>query len=350
MHWLGGMGILALAVALLPLLGVGGFQLFKAETPGPEKLKMTPKIAATAKILWLMYLGLTCAQTILLMGAGMNFPDALSHAFSTAASGGFSTKTLSIGYYKSAAIEMICAIFMILATINFTLYYYLFTGKFREVIQNTELKVYLSIIAIASLALACINLPFSDSFAAAAESAFFHTACVISTTGFAAADFSAWLPAGQLIIVSLLLVGGTSGSTAGGVKVIRWTVLFKQIANQMRMLLHPHGIFTIRINKRAGRDDIVYSVTAFMFLYALLAALTAFIAALDGADLLTAISGSLALLGNAGPGLGSVGPLGSYAFFSSPVKLWFCFVMLAGRLELYTLLMLCLPSFWSRHE
>ena len=350
MHWLGGMGILALAVALLPLLGIGGFQLFKAETPGPEKIKMTPKIATTAKILWLLYLGFTAAQTLLLMLAGMNFPDALSHAFSTAASGGFSTKTLSIGYFQSGTIEMICAVFMILATINFSMYYYVLTGKFREALQNTETKAYLGIIAAASLMLAAIQLPAAGSFARALRSAFFHTASVISTTGFASDDFAAWLPAGQIIILTLLLIGGASGSTAGGVKVIRWIVLFKQMKNQMQKLLHPHGVFTIRINKRTGRHDIVYSVIAFMFLYAALAALTAFAAALDGADIFTAITGALALLGNAGPGLGRVGPLGSYAFFSNPAKLWFCFVMLAGRLELYTLIMLCVPSFWRKNN
>jgi trk system potassium uptake protein TrkH len=149
------------------------------------------------------------------------------------------------------------------------------------------------------------------------------------------------------VILALLLIGGASGSTAGGVKVIRGVVLFKQIRSQIRMLLHPHGIAAIRINKRPGRRDIMYSVTAFMFVYALLAAATAFVAALDGADVLSSISGSLALIGNTGPGLGTVGPLGSYGFFSAPAKIWFCFVMLAGRLELYTLLMLCFPSFWK---
>jgi trk system potassium uptake protein TrkH len=350
MHWLGGMGILALAVALLPLLGIGGFQLFKAETPGPEKVKMTPKIATTAKILWLMYVGWTAAQTVLLMLAGMNFPDALAHSFSTAGSGGFSTKTMSIGHFQSAAVEIICAVFMIFATINFTMYYLVFTGKFREALQNTETKAYLGIIALATVCLALIQQPHFGSFSNSLRSSFFHTASIISTTGFASDDFAQWFPASQIIIIALLLTGGSSGSTAGGVKVIRWVVLFKQVKNHLRTLLHPHGVFSVRINKRAGRSDIVYSVMAFMFLYAALTLLTAFIAALDGADIFTAITGSLALIGNAGPGLGRVGPYGSYDFFSSPAKLWFCFVMLAGRLELYTLIMLCVPSFWKKRE
>jgi trk system potassium uptake protein TrkH len=309
---------------------------------------MTPKIATTAKILWLIYLGFTAAQTVLLMLAGMNFPDALAHSFSTAASGGFSTKTLSIGYYNSTAVEMICAVFMILATINFTLYFFVFTGKIREALQNTEVKAYLVIIAVASFFLAFVNRPYFDSFAQSLESSFFHTASVISTTGFSSTDFAAWLPGAQMVIFALLLIGGTSGSTAGGVKVIRWTVLFKQVHNQIRALLHPHGVFTVQINKRAGRRDIVYSVTAFMFLYAALAALTAFIAALDGADVVTAVTAALALIGNEGPGLGKVGPLENFAFFSAPVKFFFCAVMLAGRLELYTLIVLCLPSFWRK--
>jgi trk system potassium uptake protein TrkH len=349
MHWLGGMGILALAVALLPLLGIGGFQLIKTETPGPEKLKMTPKIAVTAKILWLLYISFTVIQTLLLLLAGMNFPDALAHAFSTIASGGFSTRTLSLGYYESRTIETICAVFMILATINFTEFYYILTGKFREALRHTETRAYLWIIAAATVFLTLAELPEFDSLSRAAHSAFFHVACVISTTGFAALDFAAWLPAGQMVILALLLVGGSSGSTAGGVKVIRWVTLFKQIGNQVRGLIHPHGIFTIRLNKRVGRKDIIYSVASFMFIYAVLAAATAFAAALDGADLLTAISSGLALVGNAGPGLGRVGPYGNYGFFSGPVKVWFSFAMLAGRLELYTLLVLCLPSFWKKY-
>jgi trk system potassium uptake protein TrkH len=242
---------------------------------------------------------------------------------------------------------MICAVFMILVTINFTMFFFILTGKSREVLQNTETKAYLGIIAAATILLTLIELPTFGSIGKSAETAFFHTASVISTTGFASEDYAQWFPAAQTVILVLLLIGGASGSTAGGVKVIRWVVLFKQIRNQIRMLLHPHGIITIRINKRVGRQDIIYSVTAFMLVYALLAALTAFIAALDGADVISSISGSLALIGNAGPGLGTVGPLGNYGSFSAPAKIWFCFAMLAGRLELYTLLMLCFPSFWK---
>ncbi|AEE17835.1 cation transporter [Treponema brennaborense DSM 12168] len=348
MHWLGGMGIVALTVALLPLLGVGGFQLIKAETTGPEKGKVTPKIATTAKILWFIYAGFTVIQTVLLKLAGMTWTDALAHTFSTLGTGGFSTKNQSIAYYQSASVEWICTIFMILAGVNFSLYYYAILGKFDDIRHNSELKAYLAIIGVSTAAITPFILAGSDSVGDAVRTAAFQVASIISTTGYSSADFNLWLPGAQLVIVLLMFIGGCSGSTGGGVKVVRWVILSKQMSNEVRKMLHPHGVFSIRLNGRSGRKDVVFSVAAFLFLYLLLVFITAYIAALDGTDVLSAVTASLAMVGNIGPGLGKVGPVANYGFFADGVKWWFSFAMIAGRLELYTMLIFFMPSFWKK--
>lgn len=348
MHWLGGMGIVALTVALLPMLGVGGFQLIKAETTGPEKGKITPKITMTAKILWFIYAALTAVQTALLMIAGMDFFDALGHTFATLGTGGFSSRNASVGSYASAPIEWICTIFMLLAGVNFSLYYHALTGRAGELLQNTELKVYLLILACATAVVIPFIMPLYGSFSAALRYASFQVVSITTTTGFCTADYSLWHPAAQMILCALMFVGGCSGSTGGSIKVIRWVILGKQMGVEVKRMLHPHGVFNIQLNKRAGRKDVVFTVAAFMFLYLFLVFISAFIAALDGADLLTSISASLAMVGNIGPGFSRVGPVGNYGFFSPFVKYWFSFAMIAGRLELYTMLVFFMPSFWKK--
>jgi len=348
MHWLGGMGIVALTVALLPVLGVGGFQLIKAETTGPEKGKITPKITVTAKILWFIYIALTILQTVLLMCTGMDFFDALGHSFATVGTGGFSSRNSSIGSYGSAAADWICTAFMILAGVNFSLYYRVLAGHGSELLQNTELKAYAAIVAGASLIIVPFIMPLYGSFVAALRYASFHVASIISTTGFSTADYSLWHPAAQAVLCVLMLIGGCSGSTAGGIKVIRWVVLGKQMGVEVKRLLHPHGVFSIQLNKRAGRKDVVYNVAAFTFLYFFILMLTTFVSATDGADLLTSLTASFALVGNVGPGFGNVGPAHNFGFFSDAAKYWFSFAMLAGRLELYTMLIFFMPGFWKK--
>ena len=348
MHLLGGMGIVALTVALLPLLGVGGFQLIKAETTGPEKGKVTPKITTTAKILWLLYVGLTVIQIILLRIAGMNWFDATCHAFSTLGTGGFSTKNTSIAYYNSPAIEWILAIFMILAGVNFSLYYFFVTGKIDEIKHNSELKAYIGVVTVASIGITIFISSIFPSFHDAFRTAVFQVATIISTTGFASANFALWPSSALIFILLLMFVGGCSGSTAGGIKVIRWVVLSKQAENEVKRLLHPHGVFSIQLNGRAGRKDIVFAVAAFVFLYFLLVIITTAVATLSGIDLLSAFTAALAMIGNIGPGLGAVGPVENFSFFADGIKWWFSFIMLAGRLELYTLLVFLMPSFWKK--
>lgn len=346
-QWLGGMGIVALTVALFPILGVGGFQLIKAETTGPEKGKFTPKITTTAKLLWFFYMGMTVLETILLKIAGMDFLDALSHAFSTLGTGGFSTKNQSVAFYNSKSIDIIITIFMFLGSLNFTLYYYVFSRKFREIKNNSELKSFCLICLTAIFLITIIESKEFGGFFKSLRYSSFQVISILSTSGFVTSDYTKWKSGAQFLIFALFLIGGCSGSTAGGVKVIRWTVLAKQLKNEVLRMLHPHGVYTIRLNKQVGRKDVVYSVAAFLFAYILIIFATSFFASLFGIDFRQAISSAISMLGNVGPSFDLVGESSICATFPTTVKWWFCAVMLAGRLELYTIIIYLFPSFWK---
>lgn len=348
MHWLGGMGIVALTVALMPLLGVGGFKLIKAETTGVEKGKVTPKIATTAKILWIIYFSFTIIQTILLKLAGMSWYDALAHTLSTLGTGGFSTKNSGIAHYNSPAIEWICTVFMFLAAINFSLYYYAVTFKFKEIIQNSEFKAFIFIVFATTLGITFFIYKIYNNFGHSFRVALFQTTSIISTTGFSSVNFDLWPAGAKIFLLFLMLIGGCSGSTAGGVKVIRWVVLSKQTTNEVRKMLHPHGVFNVQLNGRVGRKDVVFSVAGFLFLYCFIVAITALVAACNNIDTISSITASMTMVGNVGPGLGAVGPMYNFGFFSPATKWWFSFVMIAGRLELYTILIFFMPSFWKK--
>ncbi len=347
-HWLGGMGIVALTVALFPLLGVGGFQLIKAETTGPEKGKFTPKITNTAKALWTIYILFTCLELVLLKIAGMSFYDALLHSFSTVGTGGFSNRNASIGAYNSVAIDAICTVFMFLAGVNFTLYFYLLTGKFQDIRENTEFKVYVALIFVFVLGITFANLQHYGGFLKSLRFSSFQTATIISTTGFATADYTFWPPLAQAFIFFLFFTGGCSGSTSGGVKIIRWVVFAKQANNEFLKTLHPHGVFSIRLNNRAGRKDIVFNVAAFMTLYLLLLVVTTLFGAAANLDLGTAFTGALSMVGNVGPAYGLLGPSCNYGFLPVALKGWYMFAMLAGRLELYTMIIFFFPEFYKK--
>lgn len=347
-HWLGGMGIVALTVALLPLLGVGGFQLIKAETTGPEKGKVTAKITTTAKILWITYMVLTVLQAVLLKLCGMSVFDAWAHAFATLGTGGFSTMNSSIGSYNSASIDFICTLFMFLAGINFSLYFYGITGKWRDIRTNSELKAYVLLFVISSLAIALCLINNYGSFWHALRYSSFQSIAIMSSTGFATADFTLWPSTAQFFIFLLFFVGGCSGSTGGGFKVIRWVILFKQFNNEVRKLVHPHGVFSLRLNSNPAREELVYSVASFAVLYLLLVLVTMFVGCIGGLDLFTSFTGALSMVGNIGPGFGSLGPSCNYGFLPFFVKLWYCFAMLAGRLELYTMMIFFLPAYWKK--
>ena len=347
-HWIGGMGIVTLTVALLPLLGVGGFQLIKAETTGPEKGKVTARITTTAKILWLIYLGFTAAEAIALKLAGMTFTDAISHAFATLGTGGFSTRNSSIGAYNSTAIDVIIMIFMFLSGINFSLYFYIITGKFRDIGSNSEFKAYLFIV-FALIAAVTISLcGYYGSFGKSLRYSSFQVVSLVTTTGFSTADFMKWPAASQFLLFITFFIGGCSGSTSGGVKVIRWLVLGKQVQNETRKMLHPHGVFAIRLNGRPGRKDIVFNVAAFMVVYFALVLITTFVGCLGHLDVWSAFTGALSMVGNIGPGYALLGPSENFGFLPDFVKYWYSFAMLAGRLELYTMIIFFLPVYWEK--
>jgi trk system potassium uptake protein TrkH len=348
-HWLGGMGIVVLTVAILPALGIGGLQLINAEAPGPTVDKLTPRIAETAKILWLIYMGLTVLQTLLLMFGGMNLFDSLTHTFGTVATGGYSTKNTSVAYYNSAYIDGVITVFMVLAGINFSLHFWLLKGKFVNLLKDSELKGYLAIFGVSTLIVTWDV--FGDSYNSLSESfrfASFQVASILTTTGFATADYEKWPFMSQAVLFMLMFVGGCSGSTGGGIKVLRLITLLKQGFNEMKYLIHPRGVFTLRINRRPVKKDIVYAISGFFFLYILMLLITTFIAASSGADVETSFTSALATLGNIGPGFGSVGPTENFAFYPAYVKWWFSFAMLAGRLELYTVLILFTTVFWKK--
>lgn len=340
-HWLGGMGVIALAVALVPLLGVGGFRLIKAETSGPEKGRITPRIASTAKTLWIIYLALTAAQALLLRFAGLGWFDSVCHAFSTLGTGGFSTRNASIGAFGNPAAEWICVLFMLLASVNFALYYRLFTGKVGELFKDTELRTFIGIVALFVLAVTMAEKADDfGGFLPLLRHSAFQVASIVSTTGFMTSDYASWRPAAQAFLFLLFFVGGCSGSTAGGIKVIRWAVLGKQLRNEMRRITHPREVTTIRINGYSGRDEIVPLVAAFVTLYALLVFATAIAGTFAGLGLLEAISCALSMVGNIGPAFGSFGPTANYSTIPDALKWGFSFAMIAGRLEIFTMLIL----------
>ncbi|MDY7028736.1 MAG: potassium transporter TrkG, partial [Spirochaetota bacterium] len=337
-----------LTVALFPLLGIGGLQLLKAESPGPSVDKITPRINETAKILWIIYLVLTILETALLMFGGMNLFDALTHTFGTLATGGFSPKNSSVGFYSSGYIHVVITIFMYLAGVNFILYYRLIRRDTRSIIRNTEFKVYTAILAAATLLIA-IDLYGStyQTFAESVRYAGFQAASILTTTGYATADFAAWPSVAKITLFALMFIGGCAGSTGGGMKVIRIVTVIKQGMNELRYLIYPRGVFRIHLNQRVVRKDTVYVITGMVSLYMAMLILTSIVVATSGADILTSFSTALVTLGNIGPGFGLVGPTENYAFYPDYVKWFLSVIMMIGRLEIYTVIVLFSPVFWK---
>ena len=348
-HWLGGMGIVVLTVAVLPVLGIKGLQLIVAEAPGTKVDKLTARVTETAKILWVIYFVLTVIVTILLLIGGMPFIDALTHAFSTVSTGGYSIKSSSIAYYNSAYIESVITCFMIICGINFSLHFWMISGNYKDILKNSELKAYLSIFFIATLIITSQILGTNyNSISESIRHAAFQVASIMTTTGFATADYEQWSPLSQTVLFVLMFVGGCSGSTSGGIKVIRLVTLLKQGLSEMKYLIHPRGVFVLRIDGKPVKSDMVYAISGFFFLYILLVIVTTLVVSSANVDLETSFGSALATIGNVGPGLGKVGPNGNYEFLPSYVKCWLSFAMLAGRLELYTVLIIFSRNFWRK--
>jgi|TARA_B110000908_G_scaffold170757_1_gene231274 trk system potassium uptake protein TrkH len=364
-HWLGGMGIIVLAIAILPLLGIGGMQLFSAEAPGTGigGDKIHPRISDTAKRLWMIYVGLTLLETVLLKLAGMSFFDAINNSMSNIASGGFSSKNASIGYWNDVPIiQYIIILFMFLAGTNFILIYFGLTGKFKKIFQDTEFKWYLSFViafvVMVTLVL-YLSVDLSDTgvfhpqiygkFESSFRHALFQVVAIVTTTGFVTGDFISWTPFLTMLFFGIMFMGGSSGSTSGGVKVMRHLILIKNGMLEFRKSLHPNAIFHLRHNNSVVEKPIIIHVLAFFILYLILFIIGAGVLSLLGLDFESAIGGAASSIGNIGPALGTLGPLNS--FDSLPVfgKYWCAFLMLIGRLELFTVLILFTPYFWRDH-
>ncbi len=359
-HWIGGMGIIVLAIAILPFLGIGGIQLFTAEAPGPGGDKLHPRITDTAKRLWLIYVVYTCLETLLLWLAGMSFFDAINHAMSTVSTGGFSTKNSSIAFWNDQPlIQYIISFFMLLAGTNFVLSYFIFTRKFQKIIADEEFKVYLSFIFVFTL-LATVVILNQESIAVLGNSfswtqietsfraALFQVIAVITTTGFVSADFTQWTPFLTVVFFGLMFLGGSSGSTSGGVKVVRHMLMIKSGFLEFKRALHPNAIIQARYNNKTVSDSIAYNILGFFILYMLSFIIGAVGFGSLGINFESAVGLSASTLGNVGPALGDFGPSSTYAALPQSGKLWATFLMLIGRLELFTVLIILTPFFWRK--
>ena len=346
-HWLGGMGIIVLSIAILPLTGVGGTQLYKAEVPGPKLDKIAPRIRQTAITLWGVYILLSAVETALLLAGGLNLHEALCQTFGTMATGGFSTRTDSIAGFHSLYIEAVIVIFMFLAGTNFTLHFHLLRGRPSAYWKSEEFRFYVIILAGFSALLTASNLAAgADRLGEAARQAVFQAVSIATTTGFTTADFGVWSFSAQLILLILMLVGASAGSTSGSIKVIRFMVILKQGMVELKKLLHPRAVIPVRVDGRSVPPDVVIGILGFILLYVGLLLLATLALAFMGIDLVTAFSGVAASMGNIGPGLGSLGPASNYSQIPAAAKWVLSFTMLAGRLEIYTLLVLFTRDFW----
>ncbi|WP_020529458.1 TrkH family potassium uptake protein [Flexithrix dorotheae] len=347
-QWIGGMGIIVLTVAILPLLGIGGMQLFVAEAPGISPDKLKPRIQATAKRLWYVYVSLTILETVLLMLGGMSFYDAINHSLTTMATGGFSTKNSSAAEF-SPYIQYVLIFFMFMAGTSFTLNYFLFKGKLRNIWKNEEFRYY-GVITLVFSALAAITLYFTTDKGTeeVIREALFQVVSVITTTGYASADYLQWSPFLIFMILILMFIGGSAGSTSGGVKIVRHVILLKNSLLELKRQLHPSAILPVRFNGKAVAQNITYHVLAFIFIYLSIFAIGTFVIAATGMDFESSIGAVATSLGNIGPGLGTVGPVSNFADIPMVSKWILAFLMLLGRLELFTVLMLFTPFFWKK--
>ena len=359
-HWLGGMGIIVLAIAILPLLGIGGMQLFSAEAPGVSGDKIHPRISDTAKRLWVIYVGLTVLETVLLNIAGMSFFDAINNSMSNIASGGFSSKNDSIAYWNDVPIiQYIIVVFMFLAGTNFILIYFGLTGKIKKIYKNTEFKWYLSLLLFFVLIVSAVlyysidlnetgvNHPqvygkLESSF----RHALFQVVAIVTTTGFVTGDFIAWGSFLTMFFFAIMFLGGSSGSTSGGVKVLRHLILIKNGLLEFKRSLHPNAIIPLRHNNSVVEKPVVIHVLAFFILYLILFIVGAGVLSLMGLDFISAIGGAASSIGNVGPALGDLGPTNTFVSLPDLGKYWCAFLMLVGRLELFTVLILFTPYFW----
>ncbi len=348
-HWLGGMGIIVLSVAFLPRLGAGAMQLFRAEVPGPTAERLIPRIKETAKVLWIIYAALTITAIFALLLAGMNLFEAVNHAFSTMGTGGFSTRNLSVASFASPLTDWVIIFLMLAAGINFTLYYYLFNGRWSLFYKDRELRYYLATVAVAG-AVITANLFFTGTYASLRESirhSYFQVSSLITTTGYSSADFNLWPPLSRGILMLMEFIGGSAGSTAGGIKVIRVLIVLKFIRREFYRLLHPKIVRPVRVGNKVIPEEMLSNIAAFVFLYILIFVVAGLLVSAMGVDILSAFTGAAATLGNTGPGLNKLGPLSNFGFLPAGAKLVYILCMLLGRLEIFTFILFLVSPFTS---
>jgi len=348
-HWLGGMGIIVLSLAILPFLGVGGMQLYKAEVPGPIPDKLRPRIRDTAMVLWKVYLLFTVIETVLLMLGNMDLFDSLCHTFGTMATGGFSTKNASIGYYDSVYIDTVITIFMLIAGINFSLHYLALLGKPSHMLKDPEFRFFVGVVGVFVLisTLSVFKSVYGD-LGGSFRYAVFQVVSIVTTTGYASADYELWPALPQSILLFCMFLGASAGSTGGGMKCMRIMLLIKHAYRELLRLIHPRAVTPVKLGRRPVADDVIKSVWGFFIIYLGLFILASFLLAAMNVDVVTSFAAVAACIGNIGPGIGTVGPTENYAHLPLMAKWVLTLCMLLGRLEIYTVIVLFVPEFWRK--
>jgi trk system potassium uptake protein TrkH len=348
-HWVGGMGILVLTLAVLPTMGAGTLQIMKAESPGPSPGKLVPRLKQTAVILYGIYIIITVVQVILLKLTGMSLYDSLIHTFGTVGTGGFSNKNLSVGQYNNLAAEIIIAVFMFLCGANFALYYSALKGNIKGFFKDEEFRIY-GFIVLISIVLISINTYVNvyNNVGESLRKSSFQVVSIITTTGYATVDFNQWPTFSKMILFILMFIGGCAGSTGGAIKNIRVLLLFKTAKRDLLKIIHPKAVYTVRFGGKAVNEGTLTEVLGFFFMYIIIFFAATVVVALDGKDIVTTISSVAATLGNIGPGFEIVGPIGNYSSLSNLSKLVLSMCMIAGRLEIYPILLLMSRQFWKR--
>ncbi len=348
-HWLGGMGILVFTIDILPKMGAGSFQIIKAESPGPVSEKVVPRVKDTAIVLYGIYIGVTILEFILLRLGGMTVYDAAVHTFGTVGTGGFSTKNNSVGYY-SPYIQWVITIFMFASGVNFALYYLIFKGKIKRMLADEECRFY-TLIVLSAVILITLDLHMHHVYDGGIFEILRHSAfqvvAIVTTTGYSTADFDVWPSVSKAILLMLFFVGGCAGSTGGSIKVIRILVATKSLKNSVQKVLHPHAVLPVKVNGKTVANDTLSLILNFIILWAFIMFFSTIIVSIDGFPLIDSFSAVAATFGNIGPGFGTVGPTCNFSHFSDVIKYFLSFLMLLGRLEMYTVIALFAPKFWK---
>lgn len=348
-QWIGGMGIILFAIAILPLLGTGGMQLFKAEVPEIGVDKLRPRIIDTAKSLWFIYVGLTLIVTAFYMAGGMGIFDAVCHGFTTIATGGFSTKNASIAHFESPFIEYTASIFMFLGGISFVLYFHLFRGNTAKLYKSSEFRFYLTMAAIVIIIMtAHLWLTQYDSFSDSLRYGVFQVIAIMTTTGYATADYTQWSSFAQIVILTIMFFGGMIGSTSGGIKQVRMLLTLKQGYREMYQLIHPRAVTSLKLDEKFLTKEVLGSIWGFIFLFIFVCSIATIAIAATGVDFITSVSTVISAMNNIGPALGDAGPASNYSSIPLTGKWILIFCMLTGRLEVYTVLILFVPHFWKK--